>query len=412
MDYDIVIAGTGPAGLSVAKELSKNFKVLLIGRHTPPYTTCSWYSYEDRVKKYHLEKAVINRCDGLLYVAGNEKHFMKDKCVILDPKKILELWFDEFKGTFKSAELKNYSRIKDGLKIITTRGNFTCRLLVDCTGYKSPILKKHKLISNYNSWVLYGSRIKANIKDTKKILFLPLGDKKNTYLGVYPFSKNVADAYAFYNLQDKAGKVTDAKSLFKQCLKKYYPDARLIKPIGGHIISGELKKYALDNIVFFGESGMMAPPGIGMGFNEALLKHNKFCSGIKSLMNKKDLSEKSLQDLSRSLFDPAIFQLQQIITKFTYYFIKHPRKWEAGVAWLNALGPGSRQWMRGEIDIEWIENATKKIYHIIPLKETAKMMPVKDYLYVVEHFVKFLGEAIYEEAEKANKKYKRELIRN
>ena len=157
---------------------------------------------------------------------------------------------------------------------------------------------------------------------------------------------------------------------------------------------------------------MMAPAGIGMGFNEALLKHKKFSAGVKSLMKNNDFSERSLEKLSGGLFDPAIVQLQQIIAKFTYYFIKHPRKWEDGVKWLSALGKESNKWMRGEINVKWIEDATIKIHKIIPLKETAKMMPVKDYLFVVEHFVKFLGEAVYEEAEKANKEYKRELIKD
>ena len=58
-DYDIIIAGAGPSGLSVAHDLSKDFKILLIDKRKIPYTTSAWYSYEDRVKKNNLDFYII-----------------------------------------------------------------------------------------------------------------------------------------------------------------------------------------------------------------------------------------------------------------------------------------------------------------------------------------------------------------
>lgn len=400
--YDILIAGAGPAGLSAASRLSKDFKVLIIDKNKILYTTKAWYSYEDRAKKYGLQCAVVNRCSSILFKAINEKHVMKDKCVILDPTKVLSIWMKKAIANGAEIEknrLKGYEKKDSGIIVKTEKGNVKVRLLIDCTGVKSPILKKNNLLGRINTWLCFGAKINnIKLKDTKQIKFLPLLDSKNTYTTLYPYNNKSAEFYVFRNLEMKnIPEPSSLKELFKKTLRKKYPGAKIISPIQGNIVSGELKKYALDNVIFFGESGMLTPPAIGMGFNEILMKHERFSREVKKAM-KGDLKEKNLSSIIEGLVDEKVINFQRIVANFSYYFIKSPDKWDGGVQWLNELGNMSRYWMRNELSLDWIKKAAFKLYKIIPLEEAAKYMPKQDLLFVSRQFAYFIEKSVLSEA--------------
>jgi len=414
MDYDIIITGGGPAGLSLAAELSKEFRILIIDKKKIPSTTCSWYSYYDRIKKYGLEKAILNRCDGILYESRNYSSLMKDDCVVLDEKMVLKIWYDKAKNNglvTKEALFIDARKTKNEVIVETHEKNYSARLLIDCTGIKSPILRRHKLVKKINTWLIYGHHISnIRLKDTKKISFLPVHDKFNTYIGLYPITKNTAKFYIFRNLESELGHFEDLEKVFDVILYRHFPKAKKNEVISGRIISGEIKRYALDNIVFFGESSMLNPPACGMGFNEILIKHREFADGIKNLMQKNALKAGDLTRVSLSVRDQKIINFQLIIAKFTYYFINSPAGWDGGVQWLNSLGDMSKYWMRNELSLEWIKNATFRLYKTIPLVEVVKVMPPKDYLFVTNQFRKFVHNSIKSEAENLlKKKEKNEL---
>ena len=66
--------------------------------------------------------------------------------------------------------------------------------------------------------------------------------------------------------------------------------------------------------------------------------------------------------------------------------------------------------MRNELSLEWIKNATFRLYKTIPLVEVVKVMPPKDYLFVTNQFRKFVHNSIKSEAENLlKKKEKNEL---
>ena len=115
MDFDIIIAGAGPAGLSIAAELSKHFKVMIFDRRKIPFTTAAWFTYSERVKKHGLEKAVINKCDSLVYIAKNVSNTMMDDIAILNSNKVLKIWHDKAKKnhiTTKQLSLNYYKKMR------------------------------------------------------------------------------------------------------------------------------------------------------------------------------------------------------------------------------------------------------------------------------------------------------------
>ena len=135
--YDIIIAGAGPAGLTAAVELSKKFKILVIERRKPGTTSCTWYSYADRAKKYSIEEAVNTRFNEIKFTSPTQSHYMKDDCVIMNHNKVLPLWMDRARenGTvIRKETFMDYAYQEDGVVVKTGKGEYFARLLIDAMG--------------------------------------------------------------------------------------------------------------------------------------------------------------------------------------------------------------------------------------------------------------------------------------
>jgi len=394
-EYDIIIAGGGPAGLSAAAELSKNFKVLLIEKNKLGMTMASWYSYEDRVKAHGLEDAVAFRSDYLHFVAPSLEHKMKDDVVVLDHDKTLQIWIDRAKenGTeFVQAEFLDYQRKRQDFVVVkTTAGNYSAKLLIDACGAPSPIIKKKKkLIKRVDAWVIYGAKIRVkNNTRPVQIEYYPLNDDENTYIGIHPFDEETLNFYVFIGKNGTFGDAATLKHRFERTLAATYPDAEIIAPLQGSIPSGILKKYALDNVIFWGASGMLNPDGCGMGFNEILRQLNSFTAGITRTFNANRFDQRALQRVARGLYDQETTHFQRIIGAFSLYFIKSEGKWDGGVKWLNAMGPLSKYWMRNEMSLVWIRDATIRLHGAVPFKETIKMVPFNELFFITEQLIRF-----------------------
>ena len=391
--FDIVIAGGGPAGMSAAAELSKDFKVLVIEKKKPGTTQSTWYSYADRAKKYELEDAVAVRTNYIKFTAPTTEHFMKDNCVIFDHNKVLEIWMERAKSkgaVIRQEAFVDYEKNENGVKVNTNLGAYQADLLIDSMGINSPIVQKNKLIKRKDAWVIYGAKMTGvEFENPFQLEYLPLNDEENTYIGIHPHSETETNIYAFKGQKNTIGNPDELKEKFDKVIAEIQPNAKRLQTLRGTIVSGTLKKYALDNVIFFGSSGMLNPDGCGMGFNQILMKHQIFAQGIKEVMNTKALDQKSLQKVANSLKDQETINFQKIIGAFSLYFIRSAGKWDGGVKWLNAMGEDSKYWMRNEMTMDWIKSANLRLNRVIPIKETFKMIPFNDFFFIIGQYVRF-----------------------
>jgi len=391
--YDIIIAGAGPAGLTAAVELSKKFKILVIERRKPGTTTSTWYSYADRVKKYNIEEAVVGRFNEIRFLSPTQTHYMKDDCVIMNHNKVLQLWIERAKANgavIRREAFVDYEYKNDGLVVKTVEGEYFTRLLIDAMGSGSKIIAKHKLIKRHDAWVIYGGLIRHEKLETPYVLeYYPLNDVNNSYVGIHPYSETETNIYVFQGRSNTMGRPAELKSIFDKTIQELHPNGKKIQNLGGTIVSGALKKYALDNVIFFGASGMLNPDGCGMGFNEILKQHRTFANGITNAMKNNTLDQKTLSKIADSLRDREVLNFQKIIGAFSLYFIKSKGKWDGGVKWLNAMGGESKYWMRNEFTLEWIMKATLRLHKVIPIKETVSMIPMDNLPFVLEQLARF-----------------------
>jgi len=391
--YDIIIAGAGPAGLTAAVELSKDFHVLVVERRKPGTTSSTWYSYNDRAKKYDIEEAVVSRFHEIKFTSPTQTHYMKDDCVILDHNKVLQLWIKRAKekgAVIRQETFRDYEYKEDGVVVKTSEGEYFARLLIDAMGSGSPVVAKHNLIKRHDAWVIYGGMIQHGKHEKPYVLeYYPLNDEDNTYVGIHPHSDTLTNIYVFQGRYNTMGNPAELKDIFEKTIKELEPNGKKVQNLGGTIVSGSLKKYALDKIIFFGASGMLNPDGCGMGFNEILKQYQTFAKGVTRAMEKNMLDQKTLSKIADSLRDQETMNFQKIIGAFSLYFIKSEGKWDGGVKWLNAMGEDSKYWMRNEFTLDWIMRANLRLHKVIPIKETISMIPMDNLAFVLEQLARF-----------------------
>lgn len=379
--------------MSSAAELSKDFKVLLLEKKTPGDTQATWYSYEDRAIQYELEDAIKVRTNYIKFTAPTVEHYMKDNCVVLDSNKVLEIWMERAQNNgalIKQEAFLDYRDQEDHIVVKTNSGHYKASLLIDCMGIHSTILERKNLVKCKDAWVIYGAKLSnIRLKNSSQLEYLPLNDEENTYIGIHPQNETESHIYAFKGQKNTFGNPEELKVRFNEYIAEFQPNAEQNTILKGTIVSGTLKKYALNNIIFFGASGMLNPDGCGMGFNEILMKHRKFATGIKELLTTKSLDAKSLQKIANSLKDQETINFQKIIGAFSLYFIQSKGKWDGGVKWLNAMGEDSKYWMRNEMTLEWIKRANLRLNGVIPFKETFKMIPLNEFFFIIGQYIRF-----------------------
>lgn len=392
--YDIVIAGGGPAGLSIAADLARDARVLLVERRRPGTTYATWCSYMDRVVAHGLESAVAFRADHLHFSGPSCSHAMADDCVVLDHDAVMRIWLERAAAAgvaVRQASFLSYRRLAGGVEVATSRGPVRTRLLIDAMGCPSPIAERHRLIRRKDAWVLYGARIRLpdGGRRPPRIEYRPLNDADNAYVGSHPYGLEETNLYVFKGQSGGYGDPRELRPRFERLLAADYPGAAIVAPLIGTIPSGVLKRYALDNVVFWGAAGMLNPDGCGMGFNEILRRKATFCAEVSALVRQDRLDAASLGRVAERIRDRESMHFQRIIGSFSLSFIKSPDRWDGGVRWLNALGPESRHWMRNDMSLAWIRQATLRLHRVIPLRESVRMIPPRDLPFIVGQLARF-----------------------
>jgi len=393
--FDVVIVGAGPAGLSLAAELAGTARVCLLEQNELCYTTATWYSYVDRVRDHGLDEAVAFRSDRVLFRSSNEEHAMRDECVVLDQYRVLRLWMqravDGGVAAVRGLYLSHHSDAS-GVTVQTSAGKLRARMLIDCMGPHSPILAANGLIRRKDAWILWGARLALPPGSLKpEIEYYPLGDEANTYVGVHPFSATDSNVYVFQGRTDTLGEPEQLQPIFEAMLANQFPGARMLAPLRGSITSGMLRKYALDRILFFGAAGMMNPEAIGMGFNEVLRQVRGVASGVLRALAADRLDQQTLERVALSQRDRETLHFQRAIGAFSLHFVRSSAKWDGGVRWLNLLGDQSRWWMRNELTLDWIIDATLKLHRAVPLRESLRLIPPRDLFFILGQLVRFVA---------------------
>ncbi len=147
MQYDAVIIGAGPAGLAIASELSRNWRVLVVEKGQAGTTKRSWFvplNVVDNVVRPYTYGGVTRFLASTYSGASAQwKARQFERYPYVDEKRLLPFWVDTVRhndsDVVSQCEYRSHSVDADGVTVKTSGGDYRGRLLIDCSGYDSPI---------------------------------------------------------------------------------------------------------------------------------------------------------------------------------------------------------------------------------------------------------------------------------
>jgi len=411
--YDAIILGGGPAGLCLGSKLSKDHEILIIEKDKIGRTTKAWTSERNIVTKSGFGR-FISASFKKSYIKGFnvDKAYVDDDFVSVDESGLLRYLCRkvvengsvikekcEFARIIRKSDCTRDNRIV----IKTTKGHFSCRLLIDCTGINSKITKKYKIYERVFYLPVYGGIYNLTLKDEDVCLIdaiikvFPL-----KLLEFFPVSKKSIVFYTFQYLKNKKDPFMLRKDhIFnvKNCLiKEKMKGIRPSKEIYGIIPVGMMKKHCVNNIFFFGDTCLIGAPLIGTGFTNILQHYKKYARHISNCLKNDTLSEKELEyrfsetELINRNFQSIIGSLFLHIRQDEYDLI---------VEILNSLP--NRIILRLlflRLKVPDYNVIVRKIINEIGLKRLARVLPKEEYMFLTIEASKIMEEIAIEEAEK------------
>ena len=421
-EYDVIILGAGPAGLSVASELSKDLKVLLFDKKdTIDMTTKSWLipdmaitigGAEDILPymKNGVERFLANTYQGtdVQWQAHLKYHFAKEH-------ELLAYWGNEIEENGSDIKLNCWyqdSFITDkGVVVSTSNGDFKSKLLIDASGGHSPIRSRYALTEDWYWWSVCGAVVEfpdglpegmevgdyqlwQTFRDTNINLDESLShgrpvweyevlDEKSAFVFVFYLGKNRIPhedmEKVFQHVLREEESTSDFHDTVVSELKHgWYPSG------GPHS-----QQVTGDRVLFVGTAGCWTSP-CGWGVSFIVANYKNYAGHVIEAINQNALSKKELNKIVH-LSTRAKYQvlLDQISTHFLSF---------ASAAQLNEFiklfDPNGPLGEMGPLMCEKLFTLTiseKEAIHLlshvvkgIGAKELAKNIPKEDYLLLIE----------------------------
>lgn len=303
-ELDIVIIGAGPAGLILAKNLCKDFHLLVIEKEKS-FTYKTWLTKKSFLKENDLEKYMTMEFEKYFLATSKSKEkifVMNDYCSV-DEKGICESFIQEIgENIHYNEEFIEYEKKKDCIEVKTSKNVYKCKLIIDCSGINSKIAQKNNLYRNELFHNIYGEIYNYSMTTEDINMFSAyLKNNPNCFFEAVPISKKQCVAYTF-QISNSPNKNKDLKNCHKFNIQSFAKihNVKLkdkIQKIEGSIPLRTMKTNALDHILFFGDSSNVVPPFSGVGFsyilkyNKKVTEHIKYCL-INNKFSKKDLKYK------------------------------------------------------------------------------------------------------------------------
>lgn len=351
-EYDVIIAGAGPAGLSAAAELSKdkNIKILLIEKRKKLGSDKLWTCWESELRPFDLTSVIKNKHKKIVYRSYLGAYAEKDSdhCIIDQNLFFKEMFSRINKENFKffnNCKFISYDYSDDGKILISTdKGIFRSKLLIDSTGVGSPVNKRNNIKPTKDYYYVYAQVLKTKYIDSSKIVLLdlPFHDIYRVWFWVIPLSskKFILGSYYFTN---KDVSTKHAQTNIKKYLRLNNMKVKKLEIKTGRVYFCNFQKTYFDNILLVGDSAGQGVPANAYLFAKSLmfskiaaelvmeaLRHNDFTSRFLKKYEKRWKRKVILgyefnyvfEKVIRSLNDEEVDQCFKIINKLGGDIIK------------------------------------------------------------------------------------------
>jgi len=169
--FDAIIVGGGPAGLAIASELSAHHKVLVLEKGVAGTTHRFWFVPQDVIDEKTAPFAYggVTRFLTNTYSMHGEELIWRAKLFGPDTaypyirdREILAHWAgvvrDNGSQILDHCSYSSHTLDATGVQVASSKGHFRGRLLIDCSGFDSPIVRHCGFDrSDFYWWSVYGA---------------------------------------------------------------------------------------------------------------------------------------------------------------------------------------------------------------------------------------------------------------
>lgn len=311
--YDIIIIGSGPAGLSCAAELADSkLNVAVISKKDENKIAfdVKGTSY-GAIKEMHLKECIISAQDQFAMYSKKEKKiftYKEPKVCVIDYYKMLSILKKRSNCSFLQAEIIDVKRNKNSIMALdSNKKSYSAKLLIDCSGNcfvtaNSLKLKKPEVLYHCVSLVFENCKIPEN-KQYEMSLYMD-NDLCNSALWFYPLGKDKCQIglgeiapYRIASTNELENAVLKGKYLHPY--KEMLADSRIQKSttvFGHNPVIQPLEKMQEDHLMFVGDSAGMATPLVGDGIRPALIGGRNAGIIAKKAFRLNNFSEKILEE--------------------------------------------------------------------------------------------------------------------
>lgn len=320
--FDVIIVGGGPAGLGVGSELSARHKVLLMDKNQAGQTHRSWFvpldALDEKVMPFTyngVTRFITHTCGGA-DIAWNTELF--NRYPYVNEKTLPPHWrktMEENGSTVLDECVYLDNSVEDGIVTVqTSKGNFKARLLIDASGYNSPIVQKYNIKrDNYYWWSVAGSinehpdglngmnvgdyMMWQTFKDTNANPDASMSEGRPIF-SYEILDENTSFSFAFYLKKDRVQQdLMEAeynKLLRDEPATSNFHKVKVKEKKFGWYPSGALsQQLAEDNVVFIGDAGCWTTP-CGWGMTFILRNYAEFAGKMSTLISEDRLDKESL----------------------------------------------------------------------------------------------------------------------
>ena len=300
-NYDVIICGAGIAGLLLGSYLSNTFKVLVVESNEKFSLNKFWVTAaqckEDNPQLSHCVDSYFFKMEFSDYT--RTRYYLTGNYVLWDTEKLIS----HFKDTIErnngriqfSQKFCGYKTYNDHIQVFINDSELKAKLLIDCMGYRSPLIQSKDLIRIKGYYMIYGTKLKITNSFTPICLSNTILDKQPKYFEVFPTSNG--DAFAVlmlpsHLLQNANCLKSDFKFMVKNSMyAKYFNGEILESGLQGIVPVGTVNKKALDRIFFFGESAQSNPAVTNTCLTRLLLSHKKIVEFLSKRIQDDNLSK-------------------------------------------------------------------------------------------------------------------------